>query len=535
MIYRFGHYILDTARFELRKGERAVEIEPLGLKLLIFLIENRDRVVSRDEIHSRLWGRRMVTDNSLNVSIRAVRQAIEDSGRAQSVIRTVRGAGYQFVADVDCASHRFGGLRESPDRASVDDRPAPALTPLTGDVLEHQPTLIVLPLENVGGSKSASDFARALVHDITTRIGRSHVARVIARGTAFNLRNGDRDVGEIGRKLGVRYVVQGAVQISGKRLKVSVALANAQTRIELWSEEYQRKLDDFMEIQQEIAGMVVGSLESEVQREEMQRSLLMPSTNLDAWSAFHRGLHYMYRFRSSECAKAEHCFRRSIDLEPNTPRPYAGLSFIHFERVFLGFEGKRSAEIQRARDYALESLSIDPLDPMGHWALARAQLIDSDLDASRKSLESAVELNPSYAIAQYSLGWVGLAQGDHELCHDRIGIALRLSPHDPLKFAMLGVSALNLAMMGRTKEATALSAQSILQPNAHHGCFAYAAVTYTLDGQLDRARQLFRRVRATVPGYSAGHLLAASPFRREEDVRRIRKAFDELQAADRLQ
>ena len=115
-----------------------------------------------------------------------------------------------------------------------------------------------------------------------------------------------------------------------------------------------------------------------------------------------------------------------------------------FERTFLNLDRDRESGIERAFEHALESLSIDPLDPMGHWALSRAHLLRGDLESARSELGSAIELNPSYAIAHYSLGWVGLQLGENELCCERIAFARRLSPYDPLKFAMLGVYALNL-------------------------------------------------------------------------------------------
>jgi len=529
MLYRFGDHILDTARFELTRKRQVVQIEPQVLKLLIFLIENRDRVVPRDELQQKLWGQRLVTDNALNVRVRAARRAIEDSGQSQAIIKTVHGAGYQFVADVDISPHRHADVREAGREDAVAGTEYPASFPeraLTG-----QPTIVILPFQTIGSHPSENVVSRGLAHDIITRLARSRLMFVIARGTAFNLATGTQDVAAIGRLVGVRYVVQGGVQISSSRLKVSVALANALSRREIWSEQYERKIDDFMLIQEEIAATIVSALDSEVQREEVQRSLLMPSTNLDAWSAYHRGLHYMYQFKVDECERAEHFFRCSIDLEPGVPRPYAGLSFVNFERVFMGFERDRAAGIRKALDYAAQSLAIDSLDPMAHWAMARAQLVEGELDASKRSLETAIDLNPSYAIAQYSLGWVALQLGENALCRNRIDIARRLSPYDPLKFAMLGVYALNLAMMGQTKEATALAVQSLKQPNAHHQAVAFAAVTHALGGQLDRARAYFCRVRARSPGYDIEDFLAVFPFRKEEDRRRVIRAFDVMRPA----
>ena len=185
-----------------------------------------------------------------------------------------------------------------------------------------------------------------------TRIARSRTMFVIARGTAFQFPSGEHDVREVGSALGVRYVVQGAAQISGDKIRVSVWLASAETSQEVGSWQYDRKLGDVLVIQDEIASLVVAAIESEVQKQEMLRSTLMPSSNLDAWSAYHRGLNHMYRFRMKDCDSAEVFFRRAIDLEPGVPRPYAGLSFVNYERAYLNLDGNRTNSLCQAFDYA---------------------------------------------------------------------------------------------------------------------------------------------------------------------------------------
>ena len=215
------------------------------------------------------------------------------------------------------------------------------------------------------------------------------------------------------------------------------------------------------------------------------------------------------------------------------PRAYAGLSFVHFERVFMHFDTNRSAGIHKAFDFAEQSLAIDPLDPMGHWVLARAQLLGTELDASRSSLETAIELNPSYATAKYSLGWVAMHLGENELCVNSIESALRLSPYHPLIYAMHGVLALNLALMGRIEDAITLSAQSMRQPNAHYQVGAFAAVTHALGGKMERARDYWEKVQRAKPGYDFDRFLSVFPFRRESDIRQIRKSLNSMHASGR--
>src|SRR5262249_32901989 len=152
---------------------------------------------------------------------------------------------------------------------------------------------------------------------------------------------------------------------------------------EIWSEHYDRIIDDWMNVQKEIADLVVNSLQSEVDLAEQRRSLKIPSANLDAWSAYHRGRSFMFRFTPEDCSRAEHFFRRSIELDPNAPRGYAGLSFVHYQRVLLNMSRDLAGETQRAHDLALRSLAADGSDPMGHWALGRAIQLRGELQAAK--------------------------------------------------------------------------------------------------------------------------------------------------------
>ena len=517
MIYRFGHCSVDTARHELWRSGQRIPVEPQVIAVLIHLIENRDRVVSREELHRRVWGDRIVTDSVLSVRIRAARAAVGDDGNAQAIIRTVHRTGYRFVAHV-----------ETSGAMSLADGAPPAGGPEAASV-SNEPALVVLPFEPIGDPALADILARGLTSDVTTGLGRSGVLLVIARGTAAQF-GGNRDARDIGQALGVRYVVQGAVQARGERLRVDVALVEASTRHELWSERYDGRIEDALRIQQEIGDVLVGALQTAIERAEQKRSLLLPSANLDAWTAYHRGAVFMFRFRADECAQAEHFFRRSIELDPRAPRAYAGLSFVHYQRAYMGMSRDRDEDAQHARDIALQGVAADAFDPMAHWALGRASLLRGEVDASIQEFSRAIALNPSYAGAHYSLGWAYMLGGERTLAHECIGLARRLSPLDPLAFAMQCVSAVNLALAGRTAEAAALAGAAVLHPNAHVVVFFAAALVYALDGQHARARAQMARVHAIAPGYDLGDYLRVMQFQAQGDLEQLRRAFASLRA-----
>ena len=520
MQYRFDKYVLDTAQFALFIDGRKIDVEPQVLKLLEHLIENRDRVVSRDELLDKVFGRRGVTDNALTVRIRAARNAVGDSAKKQKVIATVQGGGYRFVAAVEVTSHitaQHEKTRARSDGASGLDNFSTA-----------EPTVAVLPFEVLGDGEADATIARGLVHDVTTRVARSRTMFVIARGTAFQFESGAHDVREIGTALGVRYVVQGAVQIAGNKIRVSIGLASTESGQEVGSWQYNKQLGDVLIIQDEMAELIVGSIETEVQKQEMQRSVLIPSSNLDAWSAYHRGLSHMYRFRMKECDNAEMFFRRAIDLEPNVPRPYAGLSFVNYERAYLNLDDDRKNSLRRALDFAHEAIAVDPTDPMGHWAMSRARFLNGDLDAAHTSITESTDLNPSYANAQYFLGWVSMQLGEHEIGVDHIDLSRRLSPYDPLIYGMLGVSAMSLVLLGRIDEAMRRVNEAITHPDMHYQARAMGVVILAMAGEIKLAKESMQRVLAVKPDYDIDEFFSVYAFRKDEDVRRITHAFEDI-------
>ncbi len=520
MHYRFKNLVLDTARFSLVEGDQKVEIEPQVLRFLIYLIENRERVVSRDELLDKMFGQRVVTDNALTVRIRAARRAVGDTGREQRVIATIQGQGYRFVSKVEVTPSAAAAQAD----AVIAGNHTSALAQLSG-----QPSIAILPFEVFSGAVEHQTIAKGLTYDLITRVAYCRTMFVIARGSAFQFPSGQHDAREVGEKLGARYVCEGAVQVVGKRVRISVGLADTHRREELWVQQFDKPVADILDLQEEIANTIAASLEYEVQRNEMRLAALLPATNLDAWSAFHRGLDHMYRFRISECDAAENCFRQAIDLESGLARPHAGLSFVNYERAYLNLDDNRKKWLQKAFDQAHQAVDTDPLDPMGHWTLSRAHFLARDLDAARRAATEATELSPSYANAQYFLGWIGMQLGERELCEERIMLASRLSPQDPLIYGMRGVSAMNLALMGKSQEAVDRAKAALIHPDIHYQANAMCVAIYAVAGQPELAAEQLRKVRAVDPNYDVEDYFSVYAFQRNADIEEIRKGFLEAE------
>lgn len=529
MIYRFAEFELDTSRFELRCGAVATAIEPQVYELLLYLIRHRQRLVTRAELNQAIWNGRVVTDSSLNSRIKAARRAVGDDGKSQSLIRTFSRMGYRFVAEV--TEHR-------PER--------PVAAEASGDVariveasenldnldltLPSRPSVAVLPLRPMAVRPGHELLADGLTHDVISQLGRARWLFVAARGSTFKFRVGPYDPRDVGAALGVRYVVQGDVHVLANKVAVYATLADTVTGAELWADRFESHVQEVAHIRQQIAEHIVGLVEAEIEQAERERSLLKTPEGLDAWSAYHRGSWHMYRFTPGDFDQAEHFFRHSIKLDPNAPRAYAGLSFVHWQRAFLELTPDRNREERLALELAHQSLAVDPRDPLGHWALGRAYLLQSDLDQAADELTTSVTINPSSAVGQYSLAYVLMQLGEQARSLESNGKARRLSPYDAMTFAMYACYAANLKFLGRYGEAADYATRAARQPNTHYHVVAIAAVCNMLAERREAAKTHYARLLAAHPGYTWADYLKAFKHRPAEHCTLIRRAFSQLEA-----
>ena len=531
MILRFGDCEIDTARRELRRGGEAQVVEPQVYRLLLLLLENRHRVVTRNELLESIWKGRIVSDAAVNSRIKAARAVVGDDGRVQACIRTLHREGYRFVAAVHETSSQPGLVAAEPDvPADVRQIVASAETLDNLDLsLPSQTSVAILPFQFTGSRPSGQLLADGLTHDVITQLARAGWLFVASRGSTFQFRAGPYDARAVGRALGVRYVAQGRVQLIGRRIRVQATLADGSDGSETWGDSFQRPIDDIFEVQQEISEVIAGAMESRIEHLERRRALLKAPANLGAWEAYHRGCWHMYRFTPAAHELAEQFFLQSIALDPNSPRAYAALSFVHWQRAFLERVPDRAAESARTMELAQQSLSLDAYDPMGHWAVGRAHLLEGDVQQAVDELEISVRLNSSSAVGQYSLAYAVMQLGDPDRSIEIVGKARRLSPFDPMTFAMFGVRAQNLSFLGRHEESATFASRAANQPNSHYHVVAVGAYCNVLAGLDGEALTLYRRVKAARPEYSINDFLRAFRLRRPEHVDMTKRAFKQLE------
>jgi DNA-binding SARP family transcriptional activator/Flp pilus assembly protein TadD len=350
--------------------------------------------------------------------------------------------------------------------------------------------------------------ADALAYDVTSRMAKLRSMFVIAQGSTFALREKGIGPEEAGRMLNVDYVVSGSVRRNHRKMQVSAELVETRTARIVWSEVYDEKIGDALDLLDEIGNRIVAAIAHEIEMVERNRAILKPPSSLDAWEAHHRGLWHMYRFSKADNERARQFFSQAVELDPTFARAYAGLSFAHFQNAFLGWK-KAAPEIDRAFDAAGKGLMADDRDPAAHWAMGRAMWLRGSQDQAIQELERAVDLSPNYASAHYTLSFVHSQSGDPKAAISFTDHARLLSPFDPLLFAMLGSRALALLRLGEFEEAANWAIKAAARPNAHQHIMAIAAISLGLAGRLEEASVYTQKIRSRVPNYRVADFLAA--------------------------
>ena len=499
MIYTFADFELDSAKVELRADGQAVGVEPQVFSLLLFLVENRDRVVTKDELVERIWDGRFISDAAIASRIKSARQALGDDGRAQRFIRTAHGVGFRFVADVG---------QRAPARAFED-----ATVELEPPTSPPRPSIAVLPFRLVGVAGQHAAIAEALPHDLITGLSRLHWLFVIARESSFRFRSAETNIDLVRTALGVRYCLSGVVEVFGASLTVSVELCDSFDRGIIWSERYKADLNEVHDVRDDIVRAVINALELQIPLNEARRAQLKCPEDLDAWSAYHLGLQHMFRFNKADNARATTLFARAIDLDPNFARGYAGLSFTHFQDAFLGYAKDVGSSAKLAQHFAQLSLERDPVDPFGNFAMGRAFWLHGDLDSSLPWIDRANTLNPNYAQAKYSRAWVEALLGEGEKCQANCDMALALSPLDPMRYAMLAARGFSHMVRGQSREAAEWAERGARAPGAHVLVEMIAVALHAANGDDARAKAWAQSARARVPDINVQRFMLAFPFR----------------------
>jgi TolB-like protein len=252
--FLFADHLLDIDRRELRRSGERIALEPQVFDLLVYLVRNRERVVSKDDLLEAVWGGRIVSESTMTSRINAARKAIGDSGEAQRLIRTVPRKGIRFVGAVR-ESQKLTAMVDTPsETAREPSRPAVALS--------HKPSIAVLPFANLSGDAAQKYFAEGVVDEIITALSRIQWLFVMARNSSFTYKGQAVDVKQVDRELGVHYVLEGSVRHAAGRVRIAAQLIDAANGAHLWAERFDGSLETIFELQDQVAVGVAAAIES---------------------------------------------------------------------------------------------------------------------------------------------------------------------------------------------------------------------------------------------------------------------------------
>lgn len=524
MIYRFGPFELDLAGVELRANGEARSLEPQVFALLALLVENHDRLVSKSEIVERVWERRAVSDAAISSRVKSARQALGDDGQAQRFIKTHHGQGFRFVADVRVCR---GFRRAAAVQGDADNDPLMEPLPPQQE-RTNRPALAVLPFRMVGNEERYAALASALPDELITELSRLRWLLVTARGSSFRLRASVADFSDIGRLLGVRYCLSGVIEVSERRLLVIVELIDTLDGGIVWADRFSGRVDDVHSMREEIRGRVLAALDIHVPLHEAALASLVAPNDLDAWSAYHLGLQRVYRFNRADNAAAEQLFRRAVALDPLFARAHAGLSFVHFQTAFMRYSDDIKREIRQAREFAERGLALDPLDPFVNFTMGRSYWLQGDLDSSLSWLERATNISPNYAQGIYARAWTEALSNRSSEARTHVDLAMRLSPIDPLFYAMMATRAFTHMAKGEDAEAAQWAERAARAPGAHVLIAMIAAAAQSLAGQHERAGWWAANVRERNSVLGREDFARAFPMKSDDMRARVMRVLAQL-------
>jgi adenylate cyclase len=510
-MFQFEGYTLDIARGSLRTADRDVQLRPKAFEVLRYLVENADRLVTKEELIRAVWPNVVVTDEVLTQCVSEARQAIGDGDKG--VIRTMPRRGYRFAApvlrvEVSAAAPETAGIspalsERAGEMPAVPGRDAP---PLASSPLLDRPSVAVLPFANLSGDPQQDYFSDGITEDIITELSRFSELLVIARNSSFQYRGKAADIRQVGRELGARYVLEGSVRRSGDRVRVTAQLIDAVTGVHRWAERYDRELRDVFAVQDEVARTIVAILAAHVTRAETERTLLKPPAAWEAYEYYLRGAEafflYVTRRTKASLYDVRRLLEQSLAIDPNYARAAAMLSLTHLGPYLEPVDGNylSPAALDRALELAEAAVHLDPLLPQARAQLGYVLLFKRRHDAAIAEFERALALNPNFVDFRYALAL--RYAGEPARAIEVLEASTHLDPLQPSMFGFTAVMGGANYMLRRYGEAVRWYREGTSRLPSRQWPHLGLASAYAQSGQLEEARAEAAQVLQINPGFT---------------------------------
>ena len=484
-IYRFEDLELDASVFQVRRNGEVIAVQPQVFDVLLYLLKNRDRVVSKDELLDQVWHGRFISETTLSSRIKAVRQLIGDSGDRQALIRTIRNRGFQFVGEV--STKLTDPLKITSQGSRLPD------TGIT--------TIAVLPFEYFGANSSDVHFGQGIAADIITLLARNHWLRVISRGSSFRFSAAGMSPQEIGERLGAGYLLMGRFMHQGTNLRIDAELADCASGAHLWSERYMGSENDLYALQDQIAQQIAAAMLPEIEVVEGRRAAIAPTTSLDGWGCCHKGFQHLYRFTASDLVTARDWFEAALSHDEDLAHAYAGHAYADIQLAFYGDPANRRNALAGALDAARKSVALDSRDAFNHFVLGRALSLLQRFSEAETELRSALSMNPSLAQAYFGLGFSFTHSGKPGDAIPLYEKAVGLSPQDPHLWTFHHMRSMAHFRLGDLDAAERFVRLAVTSPNATYWPFATLCALLASRNRIREASAIADRLLRMKPGY----------------------------------
>ena len=513
----FADHVLDTERRELRRGPALIAVEPQVLDLLVHLVQNRDRVVSKDDLIASVWGGRAVSDANLTSRIYAARKALGDNGRHQTLIRTIARKGHRFVGAVRLQSE--GGALPAAGAGLLPAEPKEPTLPLP-----DRPAIAVLAFVNMSDDPEQEYFSDGISEDIITALSKLRWFFVVARNSSFVYKGKAVNIRQIGQELGVGYVIEGSVRRDGDRVRITAQLNDVATGSHVWAERYDRGLADVFAVQDEITEAITASIEPQLYAAEHFRAKRRMPDSMDAWGLVMRALSHFWRLTQQDYVVAQELLEKAIAIDPNYGQALGVLATSHAFCAYNGWADMATA-VRIAERAALAAIRADSEDPWAHHALGCVHVLLRRYDDSLAEFELALSLNPNFALAQSVYGLALAFSGRWEDAGAATARALRLSPRDPFSAIYNGIAAYAQFVGRNYAETMRLARASISLRSDHVGGYRMLCAGAAMAGHADIATSALEALRRAQPNFSLAWIAANMPFKHAPDREHYLEAF----------
>jgi TolB-like protein len=514
----FADHTLDTDRRELRRGTEAIAVEPQVLDLLICLVENRNRVVTKNDLIASVWNGRVVSEATLSSRIYAARKALGDTGQCQRLIRTFQRKGLRFVGEVQAQPEGFAPKLSKTPQVEETREPAGPVPPPA-----DRPAIAVLPFTNLGDDPAQEFLADGISEDIITALSKLRWFFVIARNSSFTYKGRAVHLKQVAEELGVGYVVEGSVRKMGERLRITAQLIDAETGSHIWAERYDRDLADIFAVQDEITEAIAAAIEPQVYAAENLRARRKAPEHLDAWGLVMRALSHYWRVTRQDNLIAQDLLNRAIAIDANYGQALGLLATSHIFGVHMGWEDKTSSAV--AERAALAALRADGEDPWAHHALGCIHLFARRFDDSLAEFVLALRLNPNFSLTQ-TYYCVALAYaGRWQEAEEAVRRALQLSPRDPMSALYYGAAAYAQFVGRNYEKAIKLAREAIHLRGDFVGGHRVLTAAAGMAGHGELAAAALRDLRRAQPNICLAWITEQMPFKHDADREHYLEGF----------